>query len=405
MKTKILLIFLFCLLATNAASASEILQLTDGTESNGFPIWSPDGEKIVYYTLSEVGNIGNTKTWVMDSDGSNKTQLTSGKSLGPLFLISGFSPTDNPWFPEGNKLLYGSLLGVEIIGDIPIFLKTDIRIMNANGTSKKKVKGSSDVEYYEWAQNGTKIFMVDKSKNLWLLNPDGTNKVLLAQGAENDSLFLWQPHGDKIAYRSDSAGYPDIWAMNSDGTGKLQLTNSEEKELDIKWSPDGTKIAYVSASVLNTSNISTFYNSSHTIWVMDSDGSNKRKLTGSYDRWDARPELSPDGKMIAFDTTYKKESDPLIIVMDVDGTNETVLAEGRKPQWSPMGDKIAFTGKSGNNSVVSVIVLDEELKSEPMLPIAYAPDNTQKPTEKAPGFGAAIAVFTLFMLVNRMKKK
>ncbi|ABE52078.1 PD40 domain-containing protein [Methanococcoides burtonii] len=401
----LILIILVLFVSITHVSANETIELTDGTESNGFPQWSPDGEMIVYHTLSEVGAIGNTKTWMMDIDGSNKTQLTSGKSLGPLFLISGFSPTDNPWSPDGDKLLYGSLLGVEIIGDIPVFLKTDIQIMNADGTSKNKVKGSSNAEYYGWAQNTTKIFMVDKSKKLWLLNPDGTEKVLITQGDENDSQFLWQPHGNKIVFRSDRGGYPDIWVMNYDGTGKLQLSNSEEKELDIKWSMDGTKIAYVSPSVLNTSNLSTFFNSSHSIWVMNSDGSDKKKLTGRHDRWDARPEFSPDGEKIAFDTTYKNESDPKIIVMDVDGTNETVLAKGWMPQWSPMGNKIAFTGKSGNNSVVSVIALDEKFKSEPAIPMEYVPEDIQHPEEKTPGFSAVIAMLSFFMLGKNINRR
>ena len=217
MKTNLILIFFLCLFATNVADASEILQLTDGTESNGFPQWSPDGERILYY-MSEEGNIGDTKIGVMDSDGNNNTQLTSGKSLGPLFLISGFSPTDNSWSPDGNKLLYGSVLGLEIVGDFPIFLKTDVWIMNTDGTCKKKVKGASNAVSYEWIQNGTNIFMVDKSKKLWLLNPDGTDKVLITQGAENDSLFLWQPHGNIILYTSKEYDNYDLWLMNSDGS-------------------------------------------------------------------------------------------------------------------------------------------------------------------------------------------
>ena len=192
--------------------------------------------------------------------------------------------------------------------------------------------------------------------------------------------------------------------MNHDGTGKTQLTNSEEKELDIKWSPDGTKITYVSASVLNTSNISTFFNSTYTICVMNSDGSGKKRLAGTPDRWNAHPQLSPDGKKIAFDTTYKRESDPKIIVIDMDGTNETVLTKGWMPQWSPLGDKIAFTEKGGNNSFVSIIVLDEELKSEPAIPVEYVSDNVQNPEEKTPGFSVAIAILMLFMLGKNMRK-
>jgi Tol biopolymer transport system component len=41
------------------------------------PSWSPDGSMIVYvkYSRNGVGNSGNGKLWIMNSDGSNKHQL------------------------------------------------------------------------------------------------------------------------------------------------------------------------------------------------------------------------------------------------------------------------------------------------------------------------------------------
>ncbi|WP_367343772.1 hypothetical protein [Methanomethylovorans sp.] len=228
--------------------------------------------------------------------------------------------------------------------------------------------------------------------------------MLLTSVGKNDSQFSWQPRGNKIAFLSDRNGFSNIWVMNSDGTEKMQLTNSKEKEMDIKWSPDGTKIAYASASVLNTSNISTLYNVSKSIWVMNSDGSNRKRLDFSYDRLDSHPTWSSDGKKIIFDSMYKRESSHKIILMDVNGTNKTVLAEGWWPQWSPKGDKIAFISSEGEKSTISLIILDEELRSAPSKNVEYISDISQESVKNTPGFGAALTALILLSRKSLRKK-
>ena len=56
------------------------------------------------------------------------------------------------------------------------------------------------------------------------------------------------------------------------------------------WSPDGTQIAFESSRSGNK-----------TIYVMDADGSNPRRLT-SYSGIDISPSWSPDGTQIAFES-------------------------------------------------------------------------------------------------------
>ncbi|WP_094228410.1 TolB family protein [Methanolobus psychrotolerans] len=350
--------------------ANEIVELTDATESNGFPQWSHDGEKIAFVAITDVEDIGNTKINVMNSDGSNKAQLTSGKSLGWFFSLSGFG-TANPWSSDGNRILYTSVLGLKI-GDFAIPLKQNLCIINADGTGKEKLRGTSNAKSFEWVQNGTKIFMVDRSNRLWLLDPDGTDKELLASGDKNDSHFRCQPGGSKILYTSKGSDNYDLWLMNYDGSGKTQLTSAPDNEDEMAWSPDGKKIVYVSKSVRDKTNYSTYQsttlNYSQTIWTMDADGTNKKQLTLSNRNWDSSPQWSPDGTKIAFQR-MDVGTPFYIAIMNSDGSNLTVLTANDttdiSPQWSQKGDKITFMAYKNEKSTVSVILLDEELVSEP----------------------------------------
>jgi TolB protein len=82
------------------------------------------------------------------------------------------------------------------------------------------------------------------------------------------------------------------------------------------------------------------------IYLMDSDGTNPRRLTeNAY--FDCFPALSPDGGRIVFDSNrLRTEAEPFntfdLFVMNVDGTGETHLVRGSSATWSPDGKRIAF---------------------------------------------------------------
>ena len=71
------------LLWTMAIDGSEETQVTNNTEYDvGEARWSPDGKKIVYASNEGVDSSGkkNFDIWMMDVDGTNKTQLTTNGS-------------------------------------------------------------------------------------------------------------------------------------------------------------------------------------------------------------------------------------------------------------------------------------------------------------------------------------
>lgn len=84
-----------------------------------------------------------------------------------------------------------------------------------------------------------------------------------------------------------------------------------------RFSPDGRLIAYQNSG----------------IWLMNSDGSDRRLLHAS----GGGPAFDPTGSTIAFG------DDGAIRKINVDGTGLTLLTNaGRKPAWSPDGTQIAF---------------------------------------------------------------
>ena len=99
------------------------------------------------------------------------------------------------------------------------------------------------------------------------------------------------------------------------------------------------------------------------IFVMNDDGSQRRRLTRNILTKDSKPRWSPDGKKIAFIRYMDKDNIQTsgeVFIMNADGTNQQRLthnnvAEGY-PSWSSDGNNIAFS--SGRNGKHEVYVME-----------------------------------------------
>jgi Big-like domain-containing protein/WD40 repeat protein len=261
------------------------LTKTGAGVSNYDPTWSPDGRRLAFTR----GGGASSDIYVMDADGSNLVQLTSG----------GFN-WEPAWAPDGRTIAFSSVQS----GSTGIF------VVAADGGQGSRV----------------------------LLNRPGY-----------DAHPAWSPDGRKLTFTSDWRAYDfvyDLYVMNADGSNVLPLLEGPffgpaTYYFQSAWSPDGQQIAVVVCGY-GWANCSSnapdapqgFPQSYSAIAVMNADGSGLHVIAQAEGY--ASPTWSPDGRTIAFGSSNCSGSQPCLRFVRVDGSAEgLILANGHSPAWRP----------------------------------------------------------------------
>jgi predicted Ser/Thr protein kinase len=214
----------------------------------------------------------------------------------------------------------------------------DVWVMAADGTGRRLLH--SDIASGttpSWSPNHRHIVLDgegDGDAEIYFLRaqPGGRLKKL-TDNTVADAAPAWSPDGSTIAFESDEDGDFDIWVMNPDGSQRRKLFDAPGDQTRPAWSPDGSMLAFEDDRSGNPD-----------IWIVDSAGTAAPEPLLEEPGDDGAPAWSPDGSSIAFRSN--RDGNLEIYVMAVDGGDVRRLtetaADERAPSWSPDGSKILF---------------------------------------------------------------
>lgn len=94
------------------------------------------------------------------------------------------------------------------------------------------------VSYYSIKEN-------KGNRDLYLMNPDGSELAQITRTPKSEFNALWRPDGEKIGFLTAQSGSVQLWEMNPDGSGRKQVSDIEGGISGFKYSPDMNKILYI----------------------------------------------------------------------------------------------------------------------------------------------------------------
>jgi Tol biopolymer transport system component len=188
---------------------------------------------------------------------------------------------------------------------------------------------------------------------LTVMNQDGSDPVVVWQGAGIFNHPDVSPDGTKIAFTAESeAGNSDIYVMEADGGHLRRLTDDGATDWGPAWGPGSDSITFVSDRL-----------GSADLYVIPAAGGEAARLT-DLEGDEGAPDWSPGGSLLAFEAIVDGDLD--IYVMSRDGSDPVALTDSHydesAPAWSPDGSKIAFA--SGRDGPIDVYLINQDGSQE-----------------------------------------
>jgi Tol biopolymer transport system component len=236
-------------------------RLTEGEANNFAGPWSPDGTRVVY----TCGGLTTSDICIVNADGTGMLNLTDTPNVDEGFPA---------WSPDGEKIAFTTRRdGNNEIYEMP----APAPGASAAAASSKWVRltdNPTDDFAPAWSPDGSQIaFVSDRDRkagiyDIYIMQADGSGVRRLTADTAIDYSPAWSPDGKMIAFRSHHDGPADIYLIGVDGAGLHDLTNNPADDWAPQWSPDGTLIAF-----------QTNRDGDWEIYTIHPDGSNSVNLT------------------------------------------------------------------------------------------------------------------------------
>jgi Tol biopolymer transport system component len=288
---------------------------------NGEAYFSKDDRKLIFQ--SNRGGESCDKIWIMNIDGSGKRKVSPDHG----------AHTCSYFFPDGGKVLFASTS--HLPGDCPPKPKRpkggryvwplypyDIFTANEDGSGLKRITDNPkyDAEPIISADGSRIVFGSQRNGDfdIYIMNADGSDVRRLTDKVGYDGGPWFSPDGNQIVWR---AWYPktekervqwrecmekdyilsfplDIWVMNADGSGKRRLTENGATNWAPSWHPDGKRIIFSSNMDDWQENLKTFGHN-FELYLINVDGTGLERITYN-NVFDSFPMFSHDGKKLVF---------------------------------------------------------------------------------------------------------
>jgi len=178
--------------------------------------------------------------------------------------------------------------------------------------------------------------------DIYVIEPSGSDKRLTFDASQHNSSPVWSPDGSHIAYASLRKGKWGIYQNLSSGSGTEELLfESEVQAAPSSWSPDGKRLVFWVQDIKTAGDI----------WVLTLEDKKAAKLIATPFN-EIHPQISPDGKWIAFTDNSKDGRNEIYVQPFPSGAGRYQISNngGDWPRWRGDSKELFFhsVGGTGN---------------------------------------------------------
>jgi dipeptidyl aminopeptidase/acylaminoacyl peptidase len=278
--------------------------LVAGTGAHSQPRWSPNGDRLAYISTAEGNAAQLFVRW-----------MSSGESVRITGLPD--APSSIAWSPDGRQIAYAMFVPDE-------GMRLGTPLQRPEGAQWADPLQIITAVTYRYDGQG---YLRPGYEQIFLVSSDGGAPRQLSYGPYNNSGPLsWTPDGRTILFSGNrnedwerEAVNSEVYALDVASNQVRALTDREGPDAQPAISPDGRLIAYTGFDDRRRG-----YENA-VLYVMDSNGGNRRALTQSLDRSVDSPAWAADGRSIY--VSYDDHGQTRVARVGLDGSIRTV-AEG-----------------------------------------------------------------------------
>jgi protein kinase-like protein/WD40 repeat protein len=197
--------------------------------------------------------------------------------------------------------------------------------------------------------DGTRLAVATQT-DVWTYDLVRATLSRLTTDPAPDTRPIWTPDGQRIIFKSDRAGYPELFWRPADGTGSDERLLTRARDLvDLRgsgWSADGKQLLFTEV----TQNIQC------AIGQMAVEHPSDVKVLVKSEFCNDFAAVSPDGRWMAYHSTVSGRPEVFVERYPELGSRQQIsTGGGRFPLWSRNGRELFF-GSLDNQQVLAVAV-------------------------------------------------
>jgi len=271
------------------------VQVTHEGEANEWPLWLPDGERLIYSSRRN----GVEQICVAFRDGRKPIQITSGhKGMVPwevtpdgskifyitnheesvLYLLDPRARAEKRFSKENLAELFPAFTpdgrGIAFQRSVQFLEPRQGELVYGSALYSKSLEGSDALRLSEsgfdlrWSPTGDHVAFLRQQKDgfqLWTARKDGADARAVVKemvsflgytkkpyGWRVPPNFSWSPNGRRLVYSLERKGLSNLYSIAADGSDETQITHNKDSELRLFspiWGPDRKQLIYLGRRV------------------------------------------------------------------------------------------------------------------------------------------------------------